>query len=59
MALEDVYNMDEIVLFYHAQSNRILAQGKVCGCKLLKDCLTLALVVNTIGTNKLKLIIIC
>ena len=58
MSPEDVYNMDEIGSFYCAQPNKTLGQGKVCGRKIQKDHLTLALVVNTIGTDKLKPLII-
>jgi hypothetical protein len=31
---------------------------KIVKCKIQKDCLTLEFVVNTIGTNELKLVII-
>ena len=58
MALEYVYNMDKIGLYYYAQPNKTLAQGKVRGCKILKDHLTLALVVNTTSTDKMKPMII-
>ena len=58
MAPEDVSNIDEIVLLYYAEPTKTLARGKVCGCKVQMDRLTLALVVYTIGTNKLKLIFI-
>ena len=54
MALEDVYNMDETGLFYHAQPNKTLVQGKVCRWKIQKDRLNLALVVHMTCTNKLK-----
>ena len=53
-ALEDVYNMDETNSFYHAQPSKTPVQGKVHGHKIQKDHLNLALVVNTISTNKLK-----
>ena len=33
MAQEDVYNLSEIDLFYRAQPNSTLTQGKVCGRK--------------------------
>jgi hypothetical protein len=58
MAPVDVYDMDEIVLFYHAQPNKTLAQGKVRGFEIQKDLLTLAITVNTTCTDKLKLMII-
>jgi hypothetical protein len=58
MELEYVYNMDEIGLFYCAQPNKTLAQGKVHGCKMWKDCFTLALVVNTTSIDKMKPMII-
>ena len=38
---------------------KTLAQGKVHGHKIQKDCLTLALVLNKTCTDKLKLVIIC
>ena len=53
---EDVYNMDETRLYFRAHSNNTLAQGKVKGWKLQKECVTLALDVNLIGTDKLKLL---
>ena len=34
MALKDVYNMDEIDLFYCAQPDKTLMQGKFCGHKI-------------------------
>ena len=59
MALDDVYNMDEIGSFYCAQPNKTLGQQKVRGCIIRKDRLTIALLINTISTKKLKLVIIC
>ena len=58
MAPEDVYNMDEIDLIYCAQPNKTLAQRKVCGHKIKKDRLTIALAIHTIDTDKLKHVII-
>ena len=58
MAPEDVYNVDEIGLFYYAQPNKTLVQGRVCGRKIQADHLTLALVVNMKGIDKLKHVII-
>ena len=55
---EDVYNMDEIGLYSRAHPNKTLAQVKVEGQKLQKERVTLALVVNSIGTHKLKLFVI-
>ena len=54
IVLEDIYNMDEIGSFYCAQQNMTLSQGKVCGRKIQKDCLTLALAINTTSIEKLK-----
>ena len=51
MATEDVYNLDIIVIFYRAQPSKTLVQGIICGCKIQKDCLTLAFVVKTTCTN--------
>lgn len=48
--------MDETGLFYCAQLNKSLAQEKIHRCKIQKDCLMLALVVNTTSTDKLKLV---
>ena len=50
--------MDEIALFNCAQPNKTSMQGKVCGCKLQKDEISFALVVNMTCTRKLKLVII-
>ena len=36
MAPKDAYNMDETGLFYHAQPNKALVQGKVRGHKFKK-----------------------
>jgi hypothetical protein len=47
--------MEETRLYFKAHPNKTLAQGKVKGWKLEKDPITLALVVNSTGTNKLKL----
>ena len=50
----------EIDLFYHAQNQtrHYTSVRKSCGCKIQKDCLTLALVVNTTSMGKLKHVII-
>jgi hypothetical protein len=60
MAPEDVYNVVEIGLLYHVRPNKTLAQGKVHGFMgpMQKDRLTLALVVNTTCSDKLKNVII-
>ena len=55
---EDVYNMDETGLCFRAHPNKTLARGKVKSRKLQTKCVTLALVVNSIGTDKLKLLVI-
>ena len=55
---EDDYNMDEIGLYFRARPNKTLAQGKVKGRKLKKENVTIALDVNSIGTDKLKLLVI-
>jgi hypothetical protein len=57
-APEDVYNMDETGLYFRAHPNKRLAQGKVKGWKLHNELVTLALVVNSTGTDKLKLLMI-
>ena len=44
MVVEDVYNIDETGLFIVPNQN--IEQGKVRGCKIQKDHLTLALAVN-------------
>ena len=55
---EDVYNMDEIGLHLRAHPNKTLVQWKVKGQKLQNENVTLALVVNITGINKLKLFMI-
>ena len=55
---EDIYNMDETDLLNRAQLNKTLVQGKVCVFKLQKNGLTLAHVVNTTCTDKLKPVLI-
>jgi hypothetical protein len=55
---KDVYNMDETGLYFRANPNKILARGKVKGPKLQKERVTFSLVVNSIGIDKLKLLMI-
>ena len=55
---EDVYNMNKVGLYFRAHLNKTLAQRKAKGRKLQKERVTLALVVNSTGTNKLKLLVI-
>ena len=55
---EDVYNLDETCLYFRAQPAKTLAQGKLKGRKIQDDRLTLAIAVNSTGTNKLKLLVI-
>jgi hypothetical protein len=55
---EDVYNMDEVGLYFRAHPNKTLTYRRVKGWRLQKKCVTLALVVISIGTNKLKLLMI-
>jgi hypothetical protein len=50
--------MDEIGLYFRAHPNKMLAQGKVKGRKLQKERVTLTLVVDSTGTNKLSLLMI-
>jgi len=50
--------MDEIGLYFRAHPNKTLAQGKVKGREFQKEHVTFALVVNSIGTDKLKLLMI-
>ena len=57
-APKDVYNMDEIGLFYKARPHKTLAQGKVKGQKIQKDKVTLTLDVNATGSHKLKLLVV-
>ena len=55
MALEDVYNMDEIGSFILCpKEDNIVVQRIVRGLKIQKECLSLALVVNTTYIDKLK-----
>jgi hypothetical protein len=55
---KDVYNMDESGLSLRTYPNKTLAQGKVKGQKLHKERVTFALVVNSNGIDKLKLLMI-
>jgi hypothetical protein len=50
--------MDETGLYFTTHPNKTLAQGKVKGRKLQKERVTFALVVNSPGTDKLKLLMI-
>jgi hypothetical protein len=47
---EDVYNMNETVLYFRGHPNKTLVQGKVKGRKLQKERVTLALAVNSTRT---------
>ena len=55
---EDVYNMNETEFYFRADPNKTLVQGKVKGQKLQKEHVTIALVVNSTGIDKLKLLVI-
>ena len=57
MATENIYNMNETGLFCCVQPNKTLSARKVCGCKIQKDSLTLALVVtrHTVTSSNLWL----
>ena len=55
---EDVYNINETGLYFRSHPNKILAQGNVKGQKLQKEHVTLAHVVNSTRTDKLKLLVI-
>ena len=46
------------LLYFGVHPNKILAQGKVKGRKLQKERVTLAFVVNSTITDKLKLLVI-
>ena len=50
--------MDETELYFRANPNKTLAQGQAKGQKLHKECVTIVLVVNSTGTDKLKLLVI-
>ena len=59
MTPENVYNMDETRLFYCVQpTKRLRARKSPRPQKIQKDRLTLALVINTTGSDKLELVII-
>ena len=55
---EDVYNMDEIGLYFRAHPNKTLAQGRVKGRTLKNEIVTITLATNSNGTDKLKLLVI-
>ena len=50
--------MDETGLHFRAHPNKILAQGKVKGRKLQKERVIFALALNSLGIDKLKLLMI-
>ena len=50
--------MNEIGLYFRAHPNKTLAQGKVKGWKLQKEHVTIALAIDSIGIDKLKLLMI-
>ena len=56
--LDDVYNIDEVALFYCALGNKSFGTNNFKGTKDYKDRISLALLVNATGTNKFKLVAI-
>ena len=59
MTPENVYNMDETSFVLLCSTNqKTKSKEKSAATKIQKDRLTLALVINTIGSDKLKLVII-
>ena len=57
-AAEDIYNFDEMGLFYKAQPNRTIAEGKVRGRRIPKDRITIGCGVNVLGSNRLPLVLV-
>ena len=56
--MKDVYNMDETTFILSCLTKQdTKTKEKFVGVRIKKDRLTLALVVNTIGSDKLKLVI--
>ena len=55
---QDIYNMDETVLFYRLLPNSTLATGPVSGKKKQKERITVALCANATGTDKLVPLVI-
>ncbi|CAG8687603.1 20221_t:CDS:2, partial [Dentiscutata erythropus] len=56
--LERIYNMDETRLFYRLEPDRTLATRRLSGRKMNKECLSVALCVNTNGSHKLDPLVI-
>jgi hypothetical protein len=50
--------MDEMGMLYHTEPNKTLSMEVVQGAKINKECITLSLIINCIGMDKLKPIII-
>ncbi len=57
-ALADIYNMDEIGLFYCMQVDNSLATRQLKGCKQNKERITITICYNVVGSDKLPLWII-
>jgi hypothetical protein len=57
-AKKDVFNMDEIGLYWRLQADNSLATHQVEGRKINKECITLVICVNSDGSEKIPLTII-
>ncbi|CAG8818665.1 32553_t:CDS:2, partial [Racocetra persica] len=55
-SLNQIYNMDEMGLFYWLEPDKTLATQCFAGCKKNKECLSIALCTNADGSHKLNLL---
>ena len=57
-SIKDVFNLDETALFYKLLPNRTLANSAVEGMKVNKERITIAIISNADGSEKIKPIVI-
>ena len=55
----DVFNFDELDLFYHLIPNKALATVKRNGMNSEKDIITVEMCCNMTGADKMELVVIC
>ena len=56
--LENLFNLDETALFFKLQRSETLASSSVEGKKVNKERLTIAIIFNSLGTHKIRPLVI-
>jgi len=57
-SIRDIFNLDETALFYKLLPNKTLADGPVEGKKINKDRITVAIIANADGSERIRPIVI-